>query len=97
VNDFKKTSYGGPCPPIGRHRYFHKLYALDTRLDLSKATKPEIELAMKGHVLASAELIPKGRPVGRPDRVEVEAVHECAEKINRPIGCEYKVKRAKDA
>jgi Raf kinase inhibitor-like YbhB/YbcL family protein len=57
VNDFKKTSYGGPCPPIGRHRYFHKLYALDTRLDLSKATKPEIELAMKGHVLASAELI----------------------------------------
>jgi Raf kinase inhibitor-like YbhB/YbcL family protein len=57
VNDFKKTSYGGPCPPIGRHRYFHKLYALDTTLDLSKATKPEIELAMKGHVLASAELI----------------------------------------
>jgi Raf kinase inhibitor-like YbhB/YbcL family protein len=57
VNDFKKTNYGGPCPPVGRHRYFHKLYALDITLDLRKATKPEIELAMKGHVLADAELI----------------------------------------
>jgi Raf kinase inhibitor-like YbhB/YbcL family protein len=57
LNDFKKTGYGGPCPPIGRHRYFHKLYALDTTLDLRKATKPEIELAIKGHVLADAELI----------------------------------------
>lgn len=57
VNDFKKTSYRGPCPPIGRHRYFHKLYALDTTLDLSKPTKPEIEQAMKGHVLASTELV----------------------------------------
>jgi Raf kinase inhibitor-like YbhB/YbcL family protein len=57
LNDFKKTAYGGPCPPIGRHRYFHKLYALDTTLELSKASKPEIELAMKSHVLADAELI----------------------------------------
>lgn len=57
VNDFKRTSYGGPCPPIGRHRYLHKLYALDTTLDLKKATKSEIEQAMKGHVLASTELI----------------------------------------
>jgi len=57
VNDFKKTGYGGPCPPIGRHRYFHKLYALDTTLDLTRATKPAIELAMKDYVLASAELI----------------------------------------
>jgi Raf kinase inhibitor-like YbhB/YbcL family protein len=57
VNDFTKTAYGGPCPPIGRHRYFHKLYALDTTLDLRKATKTAIEQAMKGHVLASAELI----------------------------------------
>ena len=57
LNDFKKTGYGGPCPPIGRHRYFHKLYALDTTLDLRKATKPQIELAIKGHVLADAELI----------------------------------------
>jgi len=39
LNDFKKTGYGGPCPPIGRHRYFHKLDALDTTLDLKGATK----------------------------------------------------------
>jgi Raf kinase inhibitor-like YbhB/YbcL family protein len=57
LNDFKTTKYGGPCPPIGRHRYFHKLYALDITLDLRRASKPEIELAMKGHVLADAELI----------------------------------------
>jgi Raf kinase inhibitor-like YbhB/YbcL family protein len=57
LNDFKKTEYGGPCPPIGRHRYFHKLYALDTTLDLRGATKAQIERAMQGHVLASAELI----------------------------------------
>jgi hypothetical protein len=52
-----KTGYGGPCPPIGRHRYFHKLYALDITLDLRGATKSQIERAMRGHVLASAELI----------------------------------------
>jgi Raf kinase inhibitor-like YbhB/YbcL family protein len=57
LNDFKKTAYGGPCPPIGRHRYYHKFYALDIALDLKRASKPEIELAMKGHVLAEAELI----------------------------------------
>jgi Raf kinase inhibitor-like YbhB/YbcL family protein len=57
LNDFKRTGYGGPCPPIGRHRYFHKLYAVDIALDLRRASKPEIELAMKGHVLADAELI----------------------------------------
>ena len=57
VNDFNKTSYGGPCPPVGRHRYFHKLYALDITLDLRKATKAELEQAMKGHVLASTELV----------------------------------------
>jgi Raf kinase inhibitor-like YbhB/YbcL family protein len=57
LNDFKKTGYGGPCPPIGRHRYFHKLYALDITLDLRGATKSQIEQAMQGHVLANAELI----------------------------------------
>lgn len=58
VNDWKRTGYGGPCPPIGRHRYFHKLYALDVVLpDLGAATKPQVEAAMKGHVLAQAELV----------------------------------------
>jgi Raf kinase inhibitor-like YbhB/YbcL family protein len=58
TNDWKRTGYGGPCPPVGRHRYFHKLYALDTALpDLGAATKPQVEAAMKGHVLAQAELM----------------------------------------
>ncbi len=58
LNDWKRTGYGGPCPPIGRHRYFHKLYALDVTLpDMGHATKAELERAMKGHVLAQAELI----------------------------------------
>jgi hypothetical protein len=57
-NDWKRTGYGGPCPPIGRHRYFHKLYALDAKLgDLGGATKAELERAMQGHVLAQAELV----------------------------------------
>jgi Raf kinase inhibitor-like YbhB/YbcL family protein len=57
VNDFKHDSYGGPCPPVGRHRYFHKLYALDTTLSLKSPSKAQLEAAMKGHVLAQAELI----------------------------------------
>jgi len=57
LSDFEKVEYGGPCPPIGRHRYFHKLYALDITLGLKGATKPQIEQAMKDHVLANAELI----------------------------------------
>ncbi len=57
-NDWGRTGYGGPCPPIGRHRYFFKLYALDTVLpDLGAPTKAELETAMEGHVLAKAELI----------------------------------------
>jgi Raf kinase inhibitor-like YbhB/YbcL family protein len=57
-NDWKRTGYGGPCPPAGRHRYFHKLYALDAELpDLHQPTKAQLEAAMKGHVLAHAELI----------------------------------------
>jgi Raf kinase inhibitor-like YbhB/YbcL family protein len=58
VNDWGRTGYGGPCPPIGRHRYFHKLYALDAVLpDLGKPTKAVLEQAMAGHVLASTELV----------------------------------------
>jgi Raf kinase inhibitor-like YbhB/YbcL family protein len=57
LNDWKRADYGGPCPPKGRHRYFHKIYALDTKLDLSKPTKAELEKAMKGHILARGELI----------------------------------------
>jgi Raf kinase inhibitor-like YbhB/YbcL family protein len=58
LNDWKRTGYGGPCPPIGRHRYFHKLYALDVVLpDLGRATKADVEKAMKGHVLADTQLI----------------------------------------
>ena len=57
VNDFKRTRYGGPCPPIGRHRYFHRLYALDTFLDLKKPTQSQLECAMSGHILAQAELM----------------------------------------
>lgn len=58
VNDLKRTGYGGPCPPIGRHRYFHKLYALDAvLLDLKQPTKVQLEQAMKGHILAEAQLI----------------------------------------
>lgn len=57
-NDWGKPEYGGPCPPIGRHRYFFKLYALDTELTgLSSPTKADLEKAMKGHVLDSGELI----------------------------------------
>ena len=57
-NDWKRTGYGGPCPPIGRHRYFHKLFALDTVLpDLATPTKAQVEKAMEGHVLATAELM----------------------------------------
>jgi Raf kinase inhibitor-like YbhB/YbcL family protein len=58
INDWKRSGYGGPCPPIGRHRYFHKLYALDSVLTgLSKPTKAKVEGAMQGHILAQAHLI----------------------------------------
>lgn len=65
-NDFKRTRYGGPCPPIGKHRYFHKLYALDTVLpDLGQPTKAQLLVAMEGHVLAQAELIGTYQKKGR--------------------------------
>jgi Raf kinase inhibitor-like YbhB/YbcL family protein len=58
INDFKKKGYGGPCPPSGKHRYYFKLYALDTKLNLPEGqTKAQVEQAMKGHVLAQDELI----------------------------------------
>lgn len=57
INDWKRQTYGGPCPPIGRHRYFHKLYALDTLLGLRQPTKAEVEKAMAGHILAEAVLM----------------------------------------
>jgi hypothetical protein len=58
LNDWKKPGYRGPCPPVGRHRYFHKLYALDAELpDLGTPNRAELEKAMQGHVLAKAELV----------------------------------------
>ena len=58
VNDWGRTGYGGPCPPIGRHRYVHKLYALDTLLaELNHPTKAKLESAMQGHILAHTQLI----------------------------------------
>jgi len=58
TNDFRKQEYGGPCPPSGTHRYFFKLYALDSSPAVKAgATKAQVEEAMKGHVLAQAKLI----------------------------------------
>ena len=58
LNDFKKHSYGGPCPPSGAHRYYFRLYALDTILDLSsEATRENVLKTIKDHILASAELM----------------------------------------
>jgi Raf kinase inhibitor-like YbhB/YbcL family protein len=58
LNDFRRTGYGGPCPPVGRHRYYHKLYALDIVLpDLGRPTKARLEGAMGGHVLEHAALM----------------------------------------
>ena len=68
LNDWKQPGYGGPCPPIGRHRYFFKLSALDTVLgELGTATKDVVEQAMRGHVIAHAEL------VGTYERATVDA------------------------
>lgn len=58
VNSWERTGYGGPCPPVGRHRYFHKIYALDTVLpDLGNPTKRRLEEAMEGHILDRAEMV----------------------------------------
>lgn len=58
LNDWRLAGYGGPCPPVGRHRYIHKLYALDVVLpDLGKPDKAALEKAMQGHVIDKAELV----------------------------------------
>ncbi len=58
INDWHRTGYGGPCPPIGKHRYFFKLYALDIVLpDLKHPAKAALERAMRGHVIGQAELV----------------------------------------
>ena len=62
INDFQQIGYGGPCPPSGIHRYFFKLYALNTKLNLeSGATKEQLLMAMKGHILAQGETVGKYR------------------------------------
>ncbi|MCG6936160.1 MAG: YbhB/YbcL family Raf kinase inhibitor-like protein, partial [Proteobacteria bacterium] len=58
VNDWQRTGYGGPCPPIGQHRYFFKLYALDAVLpDLKQPTKEQLEAAMQDHILEEDQLV----------------------------------------
>lgn len=58
INDFEKRDYGGPCPPSGTHRYFFKLYALDSLLNFSSdAGKAGLEKAMKGHIIAQAQIV----------------------------------------
>jgi len=58
LNDWRRASYGGPCPPIGRHRYFHKLYALDTVLSgLTHPSKAQLLSSFKSHVLAETQLV----------------------------------------
>lgn len=65
-NDWNSPGYGGPAPPIGRHRYFFKLFALDAPLgDLHKPTRAGLEQAMHGHIIATAELIGTYRKPGR--------------------------------
>lgn len=66
-NDWKRAGYGGPCPPIGKHRYFFKLYALDTVLPSRDGlTKVELEKAMAGHVLAHVKLVGTYQKASRP-------------------------------
>jgi Raf kinase inhibitor-like YbhB/YbcL family protein len=58
INDFRKIGYGGPCPPGGTHRYFFKLYALDTLLGLKPGiTKDQLLTAMRGHILVEAQIM----------------------------------------
>lgn len=60
MNGFRRHNYGGPCPPGGTHRYFFKVYALDTKLTLNlNSNKRDLEKAMQGHILAKGEIIGK--------------------------------------
>jgi Raf kinase inhibitor-like YbhB/YbcL family protein len=60
ITDFRRHGYGGPAPPSGTHRYFFKIYALDTKLDLPESsTKADLVKAMEGHILAEGELMGK--------------------------------------
>jgi Raf kinase inhibitor-like YbhB/YbcL family protein len=69
LNDFKRIGWNGPCPPIGRHRYVFKLYALDAVIpELGQATKAKLEAAMAGHVLAQAELVGTYEKSGQSQR-----------------------------
>ena len=69
LNDWKRQGYGGPCPPIGRHRYFYRLYALDTVLpDLGMATRQALDQAMRGHILAEAVLMGTYQKMGSAGR-----------------------------
>ncbi|MFY3744352.1 YbhB/YbcL family Raf kinase inhibitor-like protein [Anaeromyxobacter sp. Red801] len=66
LNDWKRTGYGGPCPPIGRHRYFFTLYALDAPLgDLGRPTRARVLEALRGHVLEQAQLMGTYQKRGR--------------------------------
>lgn len=66
TNDWNRTGYGGPCPPVGSHRYFHKLYALDVVLpDLKNPSKVDLLKAMEGHVIGQAELVGVYRRPGK--------------------------------
>lgn len=68
LNDAQRTGYSGPCPPRGRHRYFFRLYALDTKLKLIKAQRAQLEEALQGHVIARAELMGTYEKKARPTR-----------------------------
>jgi len=60
TSDFGRVGYGGPCPPSGTHRYFFKIYALDTKLDLpAGARKGDLLKAMQGHILGQGQIIGK--------------------------------------
>ena len=66
TNDFQRIGYGGPCPPSGTHRYFFKLYALDSKLDLLPGVKKqELEKSMQGHILDQAQLMGRFAKSGR--------------------------------